>query len=366
LTLKWSFPTGAQITSSPTIVEGVCYVGSLDNNIYAINADTGNKIWAFTTGFQVASSVAVVNGKVYTGADDGNVYCLDAATGTQRWKTFAGGVTHSNLGYVEPPLRCSPIVVGNNVYVGALDGNLYCFDATTGNVRWSLQTPGPIFATPAYADNAVYLASSTDGVLFGASQHGDFYKLDANTGSIIWHIEIPYSNTNPPFGKFLMASPTVADDLIFLRNDFSYTYAINATTGEIVWTCTGTGNPLSSVQSIQEGGVAQLDAPLYKYGVVYVNNFYGISAINATDGSSTWFTYLSREDISQGISYSYGRIYVVTMLGVLYVLDANTGAKLSYHEFGYQLQSMPSLYNGYVYLGCNDWNVYCLGTPIDV
>ena len=95
LTLRWAFQAGAAVVSSPTLANGICYFGSYDSNIYAVDANTGTKIWAFQTGFSVKSSPAVVNGKVYTGADDGNIYCLDASTGTKLWQTPAGGITNS-------------------------------------------------------------------------------------------------------------------------------------------------------------------------------------------------------------------------------------------------------------------------------
>ncbi len=128
--LKWKFQTGGAVISSPTIVNGVVYVGSQDKNIYAIDANTGNKIWNFTTGYMIRSSPACVDGKVYTGADDGNVYCIDANTGKQVCKTLTGGISLHSVGGVVPQLRSSPIVFNGNVYVGALDGNLYCLNPT--------------------------------------------------------------------------------------------------------------------------------------------------------------------------------------------------------------------------------------------
>ncbi|MGB8373000.1 MAG: PQQ-binding-like beta-propeller repeat protein, partial [Halobacteriota archaeon] len=63
--LTWSFTTGSVVLSSPTVVNGVVYVGSEDNNTYALNATTGAKVWNYTTGGGVDSSPAVVNGVVY-------------------------------------------------------------------------------------------------------------------------------------------------------------------------------------------------------------------------------------------------------------------------------------------------------------
>lgn len=44
------------VGSSPTISGSVVYMGSSDNNVYALDAVTGNLKWNYTTGDWVASS----------------------------------------------------------------------------------------------------------------------------------------------------------------------------------------------------------------------------------------------------------------------------------------------------------------------
>jgi outer membrane protein assembly factor BamB len=60
------------------VANGVVYVGSDDNNVYALNAGTGAFVWKYTTGGAVYSSPAVANGMVYVGSADGNVYVFTA------------------------------------------------------------------------------------------------------------------------------------------------------------------------------------------------------------------------------------------------------------------------------------------------
>ena len=81
--LHWSYPTGGAVISSPAIANkgGVVYVGSLDDNVYALNATTGAKLWSYPTGSYVDSSPAVANGVVYVGSYDDNVYAFDQQGG---------------------------------------------------------------------------------------------------------------------------------------------------------------------------------------------------------------------------------------------------------------------------------------------
>jgi outer membrane protein assembly factor BamB len=64
------------VTSSPAVVGGTVYVGSQDNNVYAIDAETGQKKWDIDTESQIISSPAVVRETIYIGSTDGNLYAL--------------------------------------------------------------------------------------------------------------------------------------------------------------------------------------------------------------------------------------------------------------------------------------------------
>ena len=119
--LTWSFTTGSVVLSSPTVVDGVVYVGSEDNNTYALNATTGAKLWNYTTGGGVDSSPAVANGVVYVGSEDNNTYALNATTGAKLWNYTTGSGVFS-----------SPAVANGTVYVGSVDGNVYAIGNAAG------------------------------------------------------------------------------------------------------------------------------------------------------------------------------------------------------------------------------------------
>jgi eukaryotic-like serine/threonine-protein kinase len=366
LQLKWKFQTGGAVVSSASCVNGVAYFGSSDANIYAVNANTGAKIWSFPTGFDQWSTPAVANGRVFTGADDGSIYAINAATGTQIWKTYAGGVTNNLLGIGFTSVRASPVFLNGRLYVGSLDGYLYCLNSDNGNVIWKFkgESPNVILASPAICNNAIYLASTTGGYKIGsgpAVPNGHFYKLDMD-GNVIWTKVVPYkTNLTSNQGNFFFAAPSAAPDLnlVFLRNGYRETYGINMNDGSTVWTFDGYFNPGTPNQA---GAQPQTDAACYAYGVVFVGNFYDITAINATNGQRIWDLYLSREINHFGITYSFDRIYAATEAGAVYVIDALSGAKISYYEFGtLSMRSAAVPYNGMLLIGGTDYNMYCFG-----
>jgi outer membrane protein assembly factor BamB len=109
------------------------YVGSADNNVYALDASTGAKLWSYTTGFFVESSPAVANGVVYVGSDypDSKVCALNARTGVRLWAYTASSGVYS-----------SPAVANGVVYVGSDLGRVYAFGLTRGGAKRDWANPG--------------------------------------------------------------------------------------------------------------------------------------------------------------------------------------------------------------------------------
>ncbi len=343
LTLAWKFTTNGAVISSPTVVDGIVYVGSEDKNIYAIGAWSGNLIWNFTTKAAIASSPAVANGLVYTGGDDGYVYCLNAYTGALIWQTFVNG--DLPFSYATIVLTSSPVVSGGIVYIGSLDGYLYALNANNGDIVWQTKTNGPIESSPAVADGAVYFTSQEPTA-------GALYKLDATTGAVMWKLALPYEYVFTG-GTEMLGSPSVAAGMVFASSDLRDYYGVNATTGDIVWTFT---DP-DAIEFI-------VSSPIYVNGDLFIIDKFNIACLNAANGHTIWSTFTG-DELYNSPSYADGKIYVVTSQRDIFILDANNnGTKIATATTPSSSWSSPTIANGMLYVGCNDWNVYCFSNDV--
>jgi hypothetical protein len=235
-------------------------------------------------------------------------------------------------------------VVGGRVYVGSLDTNLYCFDANTGNIVWTYKTTGYICSSPAVADGAVYFTSQTP------LPNATLYKLDANNANLIWKRQIPYRLTAER-GTDMMASPTVAYGMVFTSANKDYYYGINATTGEIEWT-------YRVVQGTEAGGFL-VGSVAYNDGKLFLIDQFFIACVDAKNGQSIWKSWIGGE-MYISPSYAGDKLYVAYDQRAIYVLNTTTGERLSSFETGSSCRSSPTLYEGRLYIGNSDWNVYCL------
>ena len=162
--LIWSVPVDINYHSSPTVVDGVVYVGSL-HHVYALKARTGRMLWRFRIPGVAYSTPAVANGKLYVQSwTDGTIYALSADTGAKLWS-----VDPANGG------SAPPTVAGRTVFVASLYG-VYALNADTGHMRWSYITAGTNFTAPAVANGIVYVASGGHKI----------YALQQSSGELLW------------------------------------------------------------------------------------------------------------------------------------------------------------------------------------
>ena len=377
-TPRWVFATAGKVTSSPAVVNGKLYIGSDDHNLYCLDAYTGKKIWNLTTGYWVGASPAVVGDRVYTGADDGNFYCLDAGTGQQIWKTSAGGLFDHIMMPQELQSRSSPIIVGDRLYAGALDGKVYCLD-TAGNVKWTYSTGGPIGGSPAYHNGVIFIAS-TDTFM---------YALNANNGALKWKsIGINLDVTiSPSYLYAVTGTPVVANGAIYIaagatHGGINYSWSIfpgggvfggacrmasfNETTGALIWS------------QIIAGNSGSVWVPTYFDGNLYISENMRVSEMNATNpnsgtaavfgfmgqpgGNRTWSQWIGFQILSS-VAYADdlrgGKIYVGSEVGSITCLDAKTGVPISAYQTGANVESSPTIWEGKLYCGSSDRNVYC-------
>ncbi|MEX0701769.1 MAG: PQQ-binding-like beta-propeller repeat protein [Planctomycetales bacterium] len=113
----------------------------------------------------IYASPAVVGDRVYVQDARGHLVCVDSRSNTFVWLAENGGTNNTS----------SPAVYDGKLYVGSTAGHLAIHDAETGRLVAKVPAPGPVLASPAVANGAVYF-STFDGQLV---------KIDP-AGNVVW------------------------------------------------------------------------------------------------------------------------------------------------------------------------------------
>jgi outer membrane protein assembly factor BamB len=386
--VKWAFQTGGPVVSSPTVVDGVAYVGSDDKQLHAVDVATGKEKWKFATEGIVRSTPAVVAGLVYFGSYDGVFYAVDAASGQLKWKFATPGERKFEAkglhGYTPRTQTIpdfwdlylsSPAAADGVVYFGSGDGNCYALDAATGQLKWKFETKGVVHSSPALAE----------GTVFFGSWDTYLYAVDAKTGQEKWKFKtgedpVNYNQTG------IQSSPAIVDGVVYFGcRDFNV-YAVDAATGQEKWKYKITW--VNASAAVVDGSVyfgtsipaffIALDArtgkerfkfdahtpvfssPAIAGGLAYFGSFNGsLYAVDLKDGKLAWEfqTESAKKNASAYLKPDGGLNFATVFTSPFFEDMYHTSVKL--FSLG-SIVSSPVVDHGVVYVGSADGNLYAL------
>jgi outer membrane protein assembly factor BamB len=214
-------------------------------------------------------------------------------------------VTATPPGPVAPPPVIPPTAVGSSAF-SSDDWPTYLHDArrsadnpTESNLSasnistivpdWTFTAGGYFWASPTVANGNVYVGAGD----------GEMYSVNAMNGTLVWKRFVGLDNSDTkcsatPFG--VASSATVQDGTVYVGGGDSHFYALNATTGAILWNVslgsTSSGHYIWSSPLIYHGyaylGVAsRCDRPLVQGQLVQLNlTSHQASFFNTTTPSS--------------------------------------------------------------------------------
>lgn len=281
LTPAWVFQTGrveGGLQSTPIVVDGVMYLSSSWNRVFAIDAENGKELWHYfyenprEIGIIYSPwnrGVAVSGGRVFMGTLDNHVVALDQKTGREMWK-----VNVEELQQCGCNITGAPLVVKDKVIVGVTGGDsahrgyLTAFDVKTGHKAWRFWTipksgekgaeswsgeswkhgGGATWMTGSYDPelNLVYWGVGNPAAdFYGGSRKGtnlytdSVIALDPDTGSLKWYYqEIPHDvwDWDAAYECVLLDAPVKGQvrKLLLNVNKGGYTFVVDRTNGEFI------------------------------------------------------------------------------------------------------------------------------------
>ena len=235
--------------TAPIVVDGIMYITTSYNHVYALDAVTGKEFWHYKHKMGAVTTyccgpnnrgVAIMGDKLYMGTLDARLISLDAKTGKLLWATQ---IADPELGYSE---TMAPVAVNGKVLIGTNGGEygvrgfVKAFDANDGKLLWTFHTipdkghegvwavndatgrnmlrdiaaekkqladkggefyktlGGGVWMAPAIdreTNTAFFVAGNPSPDLYGAERPGDnlytnsIIAVDLNTGAHKWHYQ---------------------------------------------------------------------------------------------------------------------------------------------------------------------------------
>jgi outer membrane protein assembly factor BamB len=307
-----------RLAAAPVVGNDTLFVVDTNGTVNAFDAATGGKRWTYQLEVEkdyrdskFGGGATYYEGKVYATSGSGDVVALDAATGAEQWRVRPAG-----------PLRGSPTVAFNAVYVMTQDNQIIALDIADGHHLWddaAASGEQGVFgvAAPAAAQGTVVAGYSTgelvayryengrvlwndalartsistsvstltdvdadpiidNGRVYALGQGGRMAAYELVTGQRIWELSLAGIST-----------PVIAGEWIFTLTDDARLLAIARSTGRVKWV----------TQLAHFKNEKKRENPIFWTGPVLANNKLwiansrgGVYSVDVTSGTPTEFT----------------------------------------------------------------------------
>jgi outer membrane protein assembly factor BamB len=270
----------------PAVVsDGVAYISNLGGTVRALRMLDGKRLWFRKIRHgKSASSPGIVGDDLVVHGMDGNVRVLDRLSGRIRWRYHVGS-----------PVESSPVVSQGVDYFGAWNGNVYALDLRRRRVRWVFHAGSKITSS----------ASLAGGNLFIGDYGGRVWALSQRTGHRRWASSV---------GGRIYGTPAVAHGRVFVPSSTGYSLTAFSVSGRHLWTI--------------HTGAYVYSSPAVWAGRVYFGSFNGaLYCVSAASGHIFW-THSSGRAIAGAPTVVAGVVYFSNIGRRTYGLSARTGRGL--------------------------------------
>jgi len=201
----WTYDTGEELGTMPVEVDGVVLVASHSNSLFAVDAETGAWKWQYRrelpSGFTIrgVSTPTVRDGVIYVGFADGALSALRLADGVAVWERMLS----TSLGpFID--VDTQPIFDHQGVlYAASVKDGIFALDPMTGRTLWHQDVPG---VTGLLLRGEVLFATGSDGVR----------AMVAGDGSTLWSMRLSDVAAGQPILSAGYLVAPVSDGLLFL------------------------------------------------------------------------------------------------------------------------------------------------------
>jgi outer membrane protein assembly factor BamB/4-amino-4-deoxy-L-arabinose transferase-like glycosyltransferase len=327
----------APLVEAPSVAGHTAYVGTNDNQLYAINISTGAINWAVGLPNMVMTTPLVDNGLVVVGL--GNNTFRDFSpqrgwvrgTGTNGLMAFRQKTGHEAWFYpTTGEVMPTPVVKAGIVYDVTGGSRLIAVDLHTGRLLWSLRLDGfDSMSSPIIVGNHLYVATNSYFSAYPATR-SMVWSINVISHDVSWALDLPVKSglsdcsvaTNGSM-LFIAGVPDISHDGRG-RTISQRLFAIGRQDGHVQWSLSLGRGVIPSLDQEEEG------IPLATSSYVYIGSPVSdrVVKVASQTGVVAWSRHLPTGVTANPVVIG-SSLLVSGMSGRIYQLSARTGQIIS-------------------------------------
>jgi eukaryotic-like serine/threonine-protein kinase len=331
LELLWKLEDDDGFVATAAIVGESVYAGGLSGWLYCLDRRTGRVVWKyrsiddpdpkkFAPGFKSAPTVTAQN--VFVGDEDGVLHAVSRETGKAVWKFTTNG-----------EIAGGAAIEGENVIVGSHDSHLYCVKAADGELVWKFQTMDRINCSPAIVEGYTFVA--------GCDEH--LRVIDLKDGT---------QKSDIPLESYLIASPAVLGDMLYVGTYAGEVLAVNWKTDTIEW----------RYKDPVKDNPYHASAAVTDKLVVVGGQDKQLHCIDRQSGRRVW-AFAARGQVNSSPVIAGDRVYFGSNDRNVYAVSLKDGKELWKHNAGRSISAGPAVGENVLVVGTEGSNgaLFCFG-----
>ena len=181
--LRWRSYLGSEIGSKPSAIQGRVFAQTIDGELVALDAETGEKIWSYSSQVPLltlrgTAAPVAQRDVVYAGFSSGKVVALRTSNGEPIWdQRIMLPEGRSELDRIVD-VDSAPLVVNGAVFAQAYQGRMMQIGARDGRPRWEVEISSFLDLAEGY--DQVYAVEEKDTVT----------AVDQARGEIVWQHQV--------------------------------------------------------------------------------------------------------------------------------------------------------------------------------
>lgn len=334
-----------RLAASPVVGGGSLFVIDTDAVVYAFDAATGRRQWAQR--LEVAGDlksaafgggVSYADGRLYATNGIGEVAALDAKTGAEIWKVKPAG-----------PLRGSPTIAFNAVYVMTQDNQIHALNAADGKPLW--EESGAIGQAGVFG---VAAPAAGQGTVIAGYSSGELVAYRYENGRTLWSDALARTSISTQVGTLtdVDADPIIDSGRVYALGQGGRMAAYELVTGQRLW----------------ELNLAGISTPAVAGDWIFtLTDDSRLLAIAKNNGRVRWVKQLRQwknekkrknQIFWTGPVLAGNRLWVASSRGELSSIDVTDGSERPFKDLGSAVSLAPIVANQTLYVLDDGGKIY--------
>ena len=225
---RWRKRMSGPMRAAPSVADGRVFVVTIDNQLFALNSETGERLWSHAGFSEIAgllggASPAIATGAVVVPYSSGELFSLRVENGRPLWSDNLSSSQRLDSLSTLADIRGMPVIERGTVYAISHSGRMVAIDLRSGTRVWEKPIGG--VEMPWIAGEFIYLVTNESQLVC----------LTRRGGRVRWVRDLPqFEEPDDLDDPIKWSGPTLAGDRLIITGSHGEAWSVSPYTGKVL------------------------------------------------------------------------------------------------------------------------------------